>query len=145
MRALLPFLLLLAPGCNTGTPTNHNDMQTTGGPDLAASSCSQTVDAYCAAAGNCVRDATAAQMAATWCPAGGSNNPMSVTVQHCSGGQIVVVVTYSDSADHFVYASSMLAAIFNSIPHATTDLVCVAGPTTFAAPSGCDSPSQICP
>ena len=145
MRSLMPLLVLAAAaGCGSSSSTS-NDMQTSGGPDLAASSCGQTVDAYCAAVGNCVRDAGAAQMAATWCPPGGPSTVTSVTVQHCAGGQIVVVATYADSADHLVYAPSMLTAVFNSLPHATTDLVCVAGPTTFAAPSGCDTPTQICP
>ena len=140
MRLILP--LLLIAGC--GSSSSTHDMQTTAGPDMAVISCSQTVNAYCAAVGNCVRDANAAQQKATWCPAGGGGTATSVTVQHC-GTQIVVIATYSDSADHLVYDSSnMLVAVFNSIPH-SGDLSCVAGPTTIAAPMGCDTPTQICP
>lgn len=114
-----------------------------GGPDLAASTCSGTVDAYCAAQGPCVRDATAAQQASSWCPDGGT--AVSVTLQHCAGGQIVVIANYSDSASHFVYSGGTLAAIFSGIPHGgTNDLLCVAGPATFAVPSGCDTPTTLC-
>ncbi len=142
MRSLVPLMLVLAAGCGSSSSTS-NDMQSSAGPDLGASACSGTVDAFCAAQGPCVRDATAAQQPSSWCPDGGTASA-SVTLQHCAGGQIVVVATYVDSANHFVYAGGSLAAIFTSIPHAMTDLVCVAGPTTFAAPSGCDAPTTLC-
>jgi hypothetical protein len=142
MRSILPLLLVAAAGCGSGT-ASPNDMQAATGADLAASSCSQTVDAYCAAVGHCIRDVNAAQQPSAWCPDGGTATG-AVTLQHCAGGQTVIVTTYVDSADHFVYASGALAAVFTSLPHATTALACVAGPTTFAAPTGCDTPTTLC-
>ncbi|HEX9104386.1 MAG TPA: hypothetical protein VF997_19380 [Polyangia bacterium] len=141
MRSPLPLLLLAAAGCGSSSSTSK-DLQA--GPDLATLSCSQTVDARCAAGGGCVRDLTAAQQPSSWCPDGGSGAVGGVTLQHCAGGQTVIVVTYVDSSDHFVYASGALVAIFSSLPHAADSLVCVAGPATFAAPSGCDTPTTLC-
>jgi hypothetical protein len=118
-------------------------MQTAAGPDLAMSSCSQTVDAYCAAVGTCKRDVATASMAATWCP-NGNTGTVTVTLQHCAGSQTLISTTYSDSTDHLVYDSSgALVAVFSSVSH-TTDFTCVAGPAKFAAPSGCDAASQLC-
>jgi hypothetical protein len=144
MRSLPPLVLLAAlAGCGSSSST-PNDMQMSTAADLAPASlsCSETVDAHCAA-GGCIRDLASAQQASSWCPDGGTANIGSVTVQHCAGGQTVLVVTYSDSADHLVYASGMLAAVFSSLPH-SVDLVCVAGPATFAAPTGCDAPTTLC-
>lgn len=140
MRRIWGILVLV--GCTTGEPTNHNDMQAAG-PDLSTSSCAQTVDAYCAAAGPCVRDTASAQMASSWCMSGMSASG-AVTLQTCAGGQTVVVANYSDSASHYVYDGSALVAIFTSLPHASDNLACVAGPTTFAAPSGCGAPTTLC-
>lgn len=142
MRSLVPILLLAAAaGCGSSSST-PNDMQMSAGADLAALSCSETVDAHCAA-GGCVRDLASALEASSWCPDGGTANIGGVTVQHCAGGQTVLVVTYSDSSDHLVYVSGQLAAVFSSLPH-SVELVCVAGPATFAAPSGCDAPTTLC-
>jgi len=143
MRSLVPLMLLAAAaGCGSSSST-PNDMQMSAGADLAALACSQTVDAHCAA-GGCVRDLASAQQASTWCPDGGTSNVGGVTVQHCAGGQTVVVVAYADSTDHLVYASGALVAVFSSLPHAAETLVCVAGPATFAAPTGCDAPTTLC-
>jgi len=117
-------------------------MQSAGGPDLATSTCAQTVDAYCAAAGPCVRDTASAQQAASWCTNGTSASG-AVTLQDCGGGQTVVVANYADSSNHFVYAGGALVAIFTAPPHAT-DLACIAGPTMIAAPSGCGAPMTLC-
>src|SRR5207302_1625189 len=116
-----PVLLVAAAGCGSSSST-PNDMQSASGPDLATTACAQTVDAYCAAAGPCVRDTASAQVAASWCP----NGPTTVaaTIQSCAGGQTVVVATYSDSANHFVYAGGALVAIFTAPPHATDNLAC---------------------
>jgi hypothetical protein len=140
MRCILPIALFVA-GCGSSSST-PNDMQTSAGPDLAASSCSQTVDTYCAAA-HCVRDTGSAQLPSSWCPDGGTAAG-SVTLQHCAGGQTVIVANYADSADHLVYAAGALVAIFTSLPHGTGSLACVAGPATFAPPSGCDAPTTLC-
>jgi hypothetical protein len=138
MRFLLP--LLLVAGC--GSSSSSSDMQTSAGPDMATSSCSQTVAAYCAAVGNCKQDLATAMMASSWCPSGSSG--VMVTLQHCAGSQTLIIATYTDSADHLVYAGGALVAVFTSVPH-TNDLTCVAGPTTFAAPSGCDTATTLCP
>jgi hypothetical protein len=141
MRCIWPLLLLAAAGCgSSSSPTN--DMQSAGGPDLATSACAQTVDAYCAAAGPCVRDTASAQQAASWCPNGSAGG--AVTLQDCAGGQTVVVANYSDTANHFVYAGGALVAIFTSLPHATDNLGCVAGPPTIAAPTGCGAATTLC-
>jgi len=143
MRSLPPLVLLAAlAGCGSSSST-PNDMQMSSAADAPASlSCSATVDAHCAA-GGCIRDLASAMQASSWCPDGGTGNVGGVTVQHCAGGQTVVVVNYSDSADHLVYVSGMLAAVLSSLPH-STDLVCVGGPATFAAPTGCDAPTTLC-
>ena len=139
MRFLLP--LLLVAGCGSSSSTG-NDMATTSGPDMATSACSQDVNSYCAAVGNCHRDVASASMAATWCPSGSA--PPAVTLQHCAGSQTLIATTYSDSTDHLVYDSSgALVAVFTSVSH-TNDFTCVAGPSHFAAPSGCDTPTQLC-
>ena len=139
MRFLLPLLLVVA-GC--GSSSSKSDMQTSSGPDMATSSCGQSVAAYCAAVGNCKQDLATAMMASTWCPSGASAPPM-VTLQHC-GSQTVIVVDYADSADHLVYDGGALVAVFTSVPHSNV-LTCVAGPSMFAAPSGCDAATTLCP
>ena len=136
MRFLLPLLLLA--GC--GSSSSSSDMQTTAGPDMATSACSQTVAAYCAAVGTCKQDLATAMMASSWCPNG--SNGTGVTLQHC-GAQTLIIATYPESADHFVYDSSTLVAVFTSVSH-TNDLTCVAGPARFAALSGCDSATTLC-
>ena len=137
MRLLLPLLLLA--GC--GSSSSSSDMQmTSSGPDMATSSCSQTVAAYCAAVGNCKQDLATAMMASSWCPSGSTG--VMVTLQHC-GAQTLVIATYSESADHFVYENGSLAAVFTTVSH-TNDLPCVAGPSMYAAPSGCDSATTLC-
>jgi hypothetical protein len=140
-RRIWPLLLFAAAGCGSSSSTS-NDMQHAGGPDLATSACAQTIDAYCAAAGPCVRDTASAQQAASWCPNGPTT--VSATLQDCAGGQTVVVVTYSDSANHYVYAGGALVAIFTAPPHATDNLGCVAGPAMIAPPSGCGAPTTLC-
>jgi hypothetical protein len=140
MRFLLP--LLLVAGCGSGTNTN-TDMQSGGAMDLAIAACSRTLDGYCAlqAPGYCVRTLAAAQQASSWCPDGGTHG--IVTQTHCSNGQTVIVVAYTDNSDHFVYDSSgALVAVFSALPH--QDLTCSGGPASFAAPSGCDAATTIC-
>ena len=142
MRLLLPLLLVAAAGCgSSSSPLDMGSTQT--GPDMATSPCAQSVAAYCGAVGNCKQDLATAMMASSWCPSGASSPPM-VTLQHC-GTQTLIIVNYADSADHLVYdGSGALVAVFTSVPH-STQLTCVAGPATFAAPSGCDAASTICP
>ena len=150
MRSILPFMraavafaaAAAAAGCGSSS-SSSNDMQTAAGPDLATSSCSQTVDGYCGGAASCVRDTASAQQASSWCPDGGTSQG-AVTLQHCAGGQTVIVANYADSANHFVYAGGALVAIFTALPHAETNLMCLAGPAMFAAPSGCDTPTTLC-
>ncbi|HEY1587134.1 MAG TPA: hypothetical protein VGH63_15670 [Polyangia bacterium] len=142
MRCIWPLLLFAAAGCGSSSSTS-NDMQTASGPDLATSACAQTVDAYCAAAGPCVRDTASAQQAASWCPNSTASGG-AVTLQDCAGGQTVVIANYADSANHFVYAGGALVAIFTAPPHAADNLACIAGPTMIAAPSGCGAPTTLC-
>lgn len=141
MRCIWGILLVAAAGCGSGSSTT-NDMSAAG-PDLATSACAQTVDAYCTASGPCVRDTASAQMATSWCTNGMSASG-NVTLQTCAGGQTVVVANYADSANHWVYDASALVAVFTSLPHATDNLGCVAGPPTFAAPTGCGTPTTLC-
>lgn len=140
MRSLVPLLLLAAAGCGSSSSTS-NDMQASGGDMATALSCSATLDARCAQ-GGCVRDLASAQQPSSWCPDGGTSIG-NVTLQHCAGSQTVITVGYVDSTDEFVYAGGMLVAVLSGVPHSQT-LVCTGGPTTFAAPSGCDAPTTLC-
>ena len=143
MRWFVPILLAAASGCSNGSSTSNHDMQATGGGDMAmVLSCSQTVDGRCAA-GGCVRDLASAQQASSWCPDGGTSMVGSVTLQHCAGGQTVITVGYVDSSDEMVYASGALVAVLSMEPHSAT-VVCTGGPTTFAAPTGCDTATTLC-
>jgi hypothetical protein len=140
MRFLLP--LLLVAGC--GSNSTNSDMQSGTGMDLALAACSRTLDAYCAlqATGYCVLTLAAAQQPSSWCPDGGTHG--TVTQTHCAGGQTVIVVQYTDNSDHFVYDSSgALVAAFSQLPH-ESNLTCNGGPASFAAPTGCDTPTTIC-
>ncbi|MCU1281054.1 MAG: hypothetical protein JWM53_4600 [bacterium] len=140
MRLLLP--LLLVAGCGSGS-SNATDMQSGAALDLAVAACTRTLDGDCAtqATGYCVRTLAAAQMPSTWCPDGGTQ--ATATLQHCAGGQTLIVVAYTDSSDHFVYdASGALIAIFTALPHQPA--TCAGGPGSFPAPSGCDAATSIC-
>ena len=119
-------------------------MQTGTAMDLAIAACPRTLSGYCAlqTAGYCVQTLAAAQQPSTWCPDGGTIS-RTVTLQHCAGNQTVIVVSYTDNSDHFVYDSSgALVAVFSALPH--QDLSCSGGPASFAAPSACDSPTTLC-
>ncbi len=137
----MPLMLLVAAGCGSSSST-ANDMQSSGGDLAIVLSCSQTVDGRCAA-GGCVRDLASAQQPSSWCPDGGTSMVGSVTLSHCAGGQTVITVGYVDSNDEFVYANGALVAVLSGVPHSQT-LVCTGGPTTFAAPTGCDAPTTLC-
>src|SRR5438270_10785089 len=141
MRLLLP--LLLVAGCGSDT-SKTMDMQSAMTMDLAVARCSRTLADYCALQpdGSCVQTLAAAQQPSSWCPDGGTIS-RTVTLQHCAGSQIVIVASYIDNSDHFVYdASGALVAVFSALPH--QDLSCSGGPASFAAPTGCDSPTTLC-
>lgn len=137
MRWLLP--LVLVAGCGNSSKSK-SDMGTPA--DMATLSCPETIDAYCTPSAGCVRDeGTAQNLGGSFCADGGTE--ISAQSIGCAGGDLIVIVQYSDSATTFYYTGGNLTAIFTAVPH-TQDLVCLAGPATVAPPSGCALQDSLC-